>query len=64
LWEQADQQAINGPALNDFGWLVSNDQISVIWDTPESIPSVRQRGSKNYSQRMQDRMFIKEMQVC
>ena len=37
VWSQADKNVIIYPPLDEFGWAVKDNELSIIWDTDESI---------------------------
>ena len=43
MWEQADKNVLNIGEVSDFGWSVTNNTISVVWDSQSNVMSIRQR---------------------
>ena len=43
VWHQAKENTVFIPLISKFGWVILNDNVHVIWDTPENLAKVRQR---------------------
>lgn len=64
LWEPADQQIVVVRELNEFGWMVSENQMSVVLDTHENVAAVPNRLELLIGMQMLNRMFLHRMKVC
>lgn len=43
MWEQADRDTMTLQPITQHGWTVTDEKLTVVWDTPENLQAVRDR---------------------
>jgi len=41
MWEQADRDTMTLQPITQHGWTVTDEKLTVVWDTPENLQAVR-----------------------
>ena len=43
MWEQADRNTMTLEPITHHGWNITDEKLTVVWDTPQNIQAVRDR---------------------
>ncbi len=43
MWRQADKSTMVLQPITNYGWTVTDDKLSIIWDSPSNLQAIRQR---------------------
>ena len=41
MWEQADRNTMTLEPITHHGWNITDEKLTVVWDTPQNIQAVR-----------------------
>ena len=43
MWNQADKNTITLPGMEQFGWKITDNELTIVWDTEENIRNIQMR---------------------
>ena len=43
MWRQADKNSIVLQPITEYGWTISDNKLTVVWDTPQNMQAIRDR---------------------